>query len=148
MFNFICPICGDTFDSNFANHNQCPKCAYWNIICSYTEDDIQVNTEEYQEILNNVAKGFRYEMSCEDCGKTGRLYLDKWCRCSCGGLMVKKINQIELAEQVKKYRKSKKWSQELMSYRLGVSRSQLAMFEAGQRELPYIAIQKFNKLLA
>lgn len=144
-YKYICPVCGSTWASDSFNRNPCPTCHYWYSICTYTDNDIVINAEEYQQIISNVEQGIRFNVVCEDCGKTGRLYFDKWCRCSCGGSMVKVVNLQEYIDRLKEYINKKKFTQQQMADKLKISRSHLTNILSGHKKIPLTIVKFIEK---
>ncbi|SDF42002.1 helix-turn-helix domain-containing protein [Sporolituus thermophilus] len=125
----ICPVCGHEHN----DPKQCPICGYWYQVVRYKEHGQWVNYEEYEKVLQNVKDNKRYNLTCPECFKQAKMYYDGYgLTCSCGGLF--SLRGID--NPVKFFREKNNLTQEEAAKMLGISRSLLAMIEAGQRKIP------------
>lgn len=147
LYQFVCPKYGHTFNSDNYNEKQCPICGYWDLVIHYTDAGQEINRDWFNALINNINNENKYIMVCPDCKAKAEFYYNEHLTCFCGQFMEPAVNQMEVIEKLKDYRKKKKLNQQQMADKLKISRSLYAMIELNQREINQELLNKATKIM-
>ena len=145
LYQFVCPKCGHTFNSDNYNEKQCPICGYWDLVIHYTDAGQEINRDWFNALISNINNENKYIMVCPDCKARAEFYYNEHLTCFCGGFMEPMVNQKEIIIKLKDYRKKKKLSQQQMADKLKISRSYYTRIENGTKEIPSNIIAFISK---